>query len=250
MWHERVGDCLGRHVTHTLVRTGISLYSKNVTTVIDKLSTLWKAGTAQIAGVGSRTIPNKRDGTMNIDAVEAAIRIDNVHFPVTELISIENTHNYCGGRVLPSGYMEVLEFSAGIYWNYFKFFILFFKGFVLDGASKRSTCPFRWGTDMECRDNTESTLGRFGSSCRFHIGVLVQRSRSTCGVSSHWTACVDQESQAHEKGSRRRNETGLVILMGSLFLENKAVSILSSGRIDGRSRIAGVGRFWERHAKR
>ena len=60
---------------------------------------------------------------MNIDAVEAAIRSDNVHFPVTELISIENTHNYCGGRVLPSGYMEVLEFSAGIYWNYnyFKF---------------------------------------------------------------------------------------------------------------------------------
>lgn len=125
MWHERVGDCFGRYVTHTLVRTGISLYSKNIATVIDKLSTLWKAGTAQIAGVGSRTIPNKRDGTMNIDAVEAAIRSDNVHFPVTELISIENTHNYCGGRVLPSGYMEVLEFSAGIYWNYNYFKFLF-----------------------------------------------------------------------------------------------------------------------------
>lgn len=67
-----------------------------------------KAGTAQIAGVGTRTIPNKRDGTMNIDAIEAAIRSDNVHFPVTELIAIENTHNYCGGRVLPAGYTEVL----------------------------------------------------------------------------------------------------------------------------------------------
>ena len=111
MWHERVGDCFGRYVTHTLVRTGISLYSKNIATVIDKLSTLWKAGTAQIAGVGSRTIPNKRDGTMSIDAVEAAIRSDNVHFPVTELIAIENTHNYCGGRVLPAGYMEVLYFK-------------------------------------------------------------------------------------------------------------------------------------------
>lgn len=46
---------------------------------------------------------------MNLEAVEAAIRTDNVHFPVTELIAIENTHNFCGGRVLPDGYVEVLN---------------------------------------------------------------------------------------------------------------------------------------------
>jgi len=69
--------------------------------------TFSKAGTAQLAGVGSRVIPNKRDGTMYIDAVEAAIRGENIHFPITELIALENTHNYCGGRVLPKGYTEV-----------------------------------------------------------------------------------------------------------------------------------------------
>jgi len=71
-----------------------------------------QAGTAQLAGVGSRVIPNKRDGTMYIDAVEAAIRGENIHFPVTELIAIENTHNYCGGRVLPKGYTEELYWMA------------------------------------------------------------------------------------------------------------------------------------------
>ena len=83
-------------------------YSKKLRTS-NQLKIFRKAGTAQIAGVGTRTVPNKRDGTMNIDAVEAAIRSDNVHFPVTELIAIENTHNYSGGRVLPAGYMEVRD---------------------------------------------------------------------------------------------------------------------------------------------
>ncbi|KAJ1440796.1 pyridoxal phosphate-dependent transferase [Ochromonadaceae sp. CCMP2298] len=67
---------------------------------------------AQIAGVSPRVVTNRADGTMDIGAIEAAIRADNVHFPETQMIAIENTHNYCGGRVLPGGYAEAVRWLA------------------------------------------------------------------------------------------------------------------------------------------
>jgi threonine aldolase len=71
-----------------------------------------QGGSAQIAGVSSRTLPNNPDGTIDIDQIEEAIRRPNIHFPMTELISIENTHNFCGGRVLPNGYVNSLSALA------------------------------------------------------------------------------------------------------------------------------------------
>ena len=71
-----------------------------------------QAGAAQLAGVATRVVNNKRDGTMNIDTLESSLRSDNIHFPVTELLCLENTHNYCGGRVLPDGYTEAVSWMA------------------------------------------------------------------------------------------------------------------------------------------
>jgi threonine aldolase len=39
-----------------------------------------------------------------MEAIEAAIRADDVHFPVTRLICLENTHNRCGGVPLTVDY--------------------------------------------------------------------------------------------------------------------------------------------------
>ena len=74
-----------------------------------------QSGASQVAGVSLRTVPNKRDGSMSIEGIESAIRGDNIHFPITKLISIENTQNYCGGRVLPEGYTESLCWMAHKY---------------------------------------------------------------------------------------------------------------------------------------
>lgn len=65
-----------------------------------------QAGIAQIAGVGSCVLPNLDDGTIDVKAIEEAIRTPNIHFPVTELIALENTHNYCGGKVLSKDYLK------------------------------------------------------------------------------------------------------------------------------------------------
>ncbi len=58
------------------------------------------AGAALIGGVQTRTVPGMR-GAMDPATVEAAIRTDNIHFPSTGLILLENTHNRAGGAVVP-----------------------------------------------------------------------------------------------------------------------------------------------------
>lgn len=68
-----------------------------------------QGGIAQLGGVSSRQISTRADGTLDLDEVERGIRSSNIHFPATELISIENTHSNCGGRVLPVAYMRSLE---------------------------------------------------------------------------------------------------------------------------------------------
>jgi threonine aldolase len=69
-------------------------------------------GMAALGGIQPRTLPNRPDGTLDITAVEAAIRTPNVHFPVTRLICLENTHNRCGGAVLDAAYMRAVRAVA------------------------------------------------------------------------------------------------------------------------------------------
>jgi len=61
-------------------------------------------GISALGGIHSRQIPNQADGTMDLSDIEAAIRSDDIHCPPTRLISIENTHNRCGGTALSAAY--------------------------------------------------------------------------------------------------------------------------------------------------
>ncbi|MBN1266244.1 MAG: low-specificity L-threonine aldolase [Anaerolineales bacterium] len=61
-------------------------------------------GAAAIAGVHPHTLPNKENGTLDLAAVENAIRTQNIHFPTTRLLVLENTHNACGGVPLSAAY--------------------------------------------------------------------------------------------------------------------------------------------------
>ncbi len=63
-------------------------------------------GIAALGGVHPFTIANQPDGTMRLADIAAAIRPDNVHFPRTKLICLENTHNRCRGAVLTPQYTE------------------------------------------------------------------------------------------------------------------------------------------------
>ena len=76
----------------------------------DKAHTfLYEAGgISALGGVHSRQVYNHPDGTMLIKDIEAAIRPDDPHFPITRLISIENTHNRCGGVALSVEYTRAV----------------------------------------------------------------------------------------------------------------------------------------------
>jgi threonine aldolase len=65
-----------------------------------------QGGSAGLGGVHPRTLPNKPDGTLDLSAMEEAIRPDNIHFPRTRLIVLENTHNRCSGNPLTPQYMK------------------------------------------------------------------------------------------------------------------------------------------------
>jgi threonine aldolase len=61
-------------------------------------------GTSALGGIHPHTIPNQPDGTLRLEDIEAAVRPDNIHFPRTRLICLENTHNRCGGAPLTPDY--------------------------------------------------------------------------------------------------------------------------------------------------
>lgn len=62
-------------------------------------------GIAALGGVHPRTIPNQADGTLKLDDIELAVRTDDIHFPASKLLILENTQNKCGGMSLSRAYM-------------------------------------------------------------------------------------------------------------------------------------------------
>jgi threonine aldolase len=56
-------------------------------------------GLALLSGAQTRTIPGK-GGFIDPDLIAQAIRTDDIHFPRTGLLCLENTHNRAGGAVL------------------------------------------------------------------------------------------------------------------------------------------------------
>ncbi len=63
-------------------------------------------GSSALGGIAQFQIPNNPDGTLPLDRVEAAIRGSDQHEARTRLIALENTHNRCGGTVLPIDYLR------------------------------------------------------------------------------------------------------------------------------------------------
>ena len=76
----------------------------------DKAHTfLYEAGGASaLGGVHVHTVPNQLDGTIDLDDLAAAVRMDDAHFPPSRLVVLENTQNRCGGVPLSQAYTEAV----------------------------------------------------------------------------------------------------------------------------------------------
>ena len=70
-------------------------------------------GMSALGGIHPHTVANQPDGTMRLEDIEEAIRGNNVHFPRSRLICLENTHNRCYGSALTAQYTESVAKLAG-----------------------------------------------------------------------------------------------------------------------------------------
>jgi len=69
-------------------------------------------GISALGGIHSCQLPNQPDGSLLLSDLEAGIRDDDPHEPITRLICLENTHNRCGGTYQTPQYMQqVSEFA-------------------------------------------------------------------------------------------------------------------------------------------
>jgi threonine aldolase len=66
-------------------------------------------GMAALGGIQPHTVPNQPDGTLKLEDIRAAIRPDDAHHPITRLITLENTHNRCGGAALSVTYTQAVS---------------------------------------------------------------------------------------------------------------------------------------------
>lgn len=62
-------------------------------------------GISALGGVSPSMIPNKTDGTLDLDDIRHAVREDDIHEPRSKLLILENTQNACGGMSLSREYM-------------------------------------------------------------------------------------------------------------------------------------------------
>jgi threonine aldolase len=69
-------------------------------------------GMSALGGIFPHTIPNQPDGTLRLEDIEAAVRAENIHFPRTRLICLENTHNRCYGAPLTPEYTAAVAALA------------------------------------------------------------------------------------------------------------------------------------------
>ena len=61
----------------------------------------------KIAHVHPRSIPDGADGVFDLDLLEDLVRpLNDAHQPRSALIAVENSHNNCGGKVLPLEYLK------------------------------------------------------------------------------------------------------------------------------------------------
>jgi len=69
---------------------------------------------AALSGVQAFPL-NDENGMFSLDELESAIRSENIHFPKTALITLENTHNRAGGVALSKEYIDEVANIADKY---------------------------------------------------------------------------------------------------------------------------------------
>ncbi|KAH8312528.1 hypothetical protein KR044_011272 [Drosophila immigrans] len=95
-----------------LLAVMVHCHRRGAETIVGDLSHIFlyeQGGAAHLAGVQLATIRNQPDGTFSLQELRHKIRnYKDCHEPVTSLVVVENTHNICGGKVIPLAFLDEL----------------------------------------------------------------------------------------------------------------------------------------------
>lgn len=122
---------------------------------------------AVLSGVQFYGIQGKR-GIIDASQVEAAIRIEDVHFPVSRLIILENTHNRGGGSVFPlKTIQEIHDLAAK-------------RGLLMhmDGARLWNACVATWTSPKEYAAPFDSISVCLSKGLGCPVGSLIVGSKA------------------------------------------------------------------------
>jgi threonine aldolase len=72
-----------------------------------------QGGASAVGSLVYHTLPTSPDGTLPLESIRAAARDpNNPHYAIPGLLCLENTHNRCGGAVLPLSYLNQARQAA------------------------------------------------------------------------------------------------------------------------------------------
>ncbi|XP_061412794.1 uncharacterized protein LOC133345850 [Lethenteron reissneri] len=73
-----------------------------------------QGASAQLGGVHARTLATRPDGTFDLAELRSKVRHEHpdAHVPRSRLLCLESSHNACGGRALPVGFLREVRSLA------------------------------------------------------------------------------------------------------------------------------------------
>lgn len=162
---------------------------------------LYEGGAAAgLAGVHPHILPNEDDGTIDLDAIEEAIRPANVHFPISRLLCLENTHNRCGGTAIASQYIDAaaqLAHSHGM-------------SVHLDGARLFNAAVALGVTPAELTHNVDSVMICLSKGLGAPVGSVL------CGT----RAFIDRALRMRKIVGGGMRQAGIIAAAGVYSLEH------------------------------
>ena len=135
---------------------------------------LYEGGGAAVLGsIQPQTIPLKDDATMDLTALESAIKPKDVHYARTRLICLENTH---GGRGLPQDYPAKVKAIADQYG----------LGMHLDGARLFNAVVEQNTTAVKLTTHFDSVSICLSKGLGAPIGSVLVGSSAIIEEARHW----------------------------------------------------------------
>src|SRR4030042_3653485 len=179
-------------------------------------------GIAAFGGVQPHVLANQPDGTIKLDDIKDAIRGDNVHWPRTRLICLENTHNRCYGAPLSVEYTrQVIELAHDCRLNTH-----------LDGA-RSFNAAISWNTDVKkLADGFDSVSFCLSKGLSAPIGSLI------CGKEEF----IKEARRVRKALGGGMRQVGIIAAAGIVAMDNM-IERLSEDHANARYLAEGIAEF-------